>query len=125
LDDDLFWQGIRNGQLLLATCAKCGRLQHPPSPMCPNCGSLDWQLAESCGRGTVLSWIVSHHPDQPDDQPRIVALVELEEGARIVSNVVELEPEAVRNDLAVELVFRDVDGLRLHQFRPASSEPAP
>jgi uncharacterized OB-fold protein len=93
--------------------------------MCPNCGSLEWQLAESCGRGTVLCWIVSHHPTQPDDRPRIVALVELAEGARIVSNLVDLEPDEVRNDMGVELAFREVDGMTLHQFRPASSESAP
>jgi hypothetical protein len=89
--------------------------------MCPNCGSLEWTATEASGRGTVLSWIVSRHPTEVDDLPRIVALVELEEGARLVSNLVDVEIGDVANDAAVELVFREVDQVKLPQFRPVTA----
>jgi uncharacterized protein len=117
-DDESFWNGVKQGKLLLARCARCSRLQHPPSPMCPHCGSLAWEAQEASGRGTVLSWIVSHHPTKPDDAPRIVALIDLEEGARLVSNLQDVEAADVSNDMAVEVVFREVDGFTLPQFRP-------
>ncbi len=88
--------------------------------MCPACGSTAWGDIELSGRGTVHSWIVSRHPSQPDDSPRIVALVALDEGFRLVSNLQDIEPAEVVNDMPVEVVFRDVDGVRLPQFRPAT-----
>lgn len=97
-----FWSGLQRGVVLLATCRHCGLVQHPPSPMCPRCGSLEWEARQASGRGTVLSWIVSHHPTQPDDEPRVVVLVELEEGARVVGNFTGADRAA--NDLAVEAV---------------------
>ena len=123
-DDQFFWDGVKEGRLLIRKCAKCGRLQHPPSPMCPNCGSLEWDVQESSGKGTVHSWILSHHPTQPDEAPRIVALVELDEGIRLVSNLQDVEPDAVRNDMAVQVTFAELDAfdggkVTLPQFRPA------
>jgi uncharacterized OB-fold protein len=117
-DDEYFWSGVADGRLLARRCAQCGRLQHPPSPMCPACGSVDWDVQQLSGRGTVHSWIVSHHPTQPDDAPRIVALVLLEEGLRLVSNLHGVDAHDVVNDMDVEVVFVDVDGVRLPQFRP-------
>jgi 3-oxo-4,17-pregnadiene-20-carboxyl-CoA hydratase alpha subunit len=121
-DDEFFWQGVAEGRLLLARCAECSNLQHPPSPMCPVCGSLEWTVQEASGRGTVHSWIVSRHPTELDDVPRIVALIELEEGVRLVSNLQDIDPAGVVNDMDVELVFREVDGVKLAQFRPAGTE---
>ena len=117
-DDESFWNGVKQGKLLLARCARCSRLQHPPSPMCPHCGSLDWEAHPASGRGKVQSWIVSRHPSEPDDAPRIVALVDLEEGVRLVSNLQDVEVANVKNDMPVEAVFADVDGFTLPQFRP-------
>ena len=118
-DDEFFWNGVAQGRLLARRCAHCHRLQHPPSPMCPQCGSLEWDECELSGRGTLHSWIVSRHPTEPDDAARIVALIELDEGIRLVSNLQDIEAAAVENDIAVEVVFADVDGIRLPQFRPA------
>jgi uncharacterized protein len=118
VDEDFFWKGVSEDKLLLASCASCSYLQHPPTPMCPQCGSLEWNVIEASGGGTVLSWIVSRHPSQPDDRPRVVALIELEEGARLVSNLVEVDTDQVLNDIAVEVTFADVDQVRLPQFRP-------
>jgi uncharacterized OB-fold protein len=117
-DEEFFWRGVEQGKLLLAKCAKCDRLQHPPSPMCPSCGSVEWSTHESSGRGTVHSWILSHHPSQDDDAPRIVALIDLEEGVRLVSNLQDVDVEEVRNGMPVVAFFADVDGVTLPQFRP-------
>jgi hypothetical protein len=92
--------------------------------MCPRCGSLEWNEQELSGRGTLHSWIVSRHPSEPDDAARIVALIELEEGIRLVSNLQDIEPAAAENDMALEVVFVDVDGVRLPQFRPAPRKEA-
>jgi 3-oxo-4,17-pregnadiene-20-carboxyl-CoA hydratase alpha subunit len=117
-DDEFFWRGVAEERLLLSNCARCSRLQHPPTPMCPDCGSTDWVTQEASGRGTVHSWIVSHHPTEADELPRIVALVELAEGVRLVSNLQEVTVGDVRNDMDVEVMFAEVDGVKLPQFRP-------
>ena len=117
-DNQFFWDGVREGRLLIQRCASCGRLRHPPGPMCPVCHSLEWDTFAASGRGRIHSWIVSRHPTEPDDEPRIVVLVELDEGVRLVSNVVGASPSEVANDLAVEVTFETVDGdVVLPQFR--------
>ena len=87
--------------------------------MCPWCGSLEWDVQELSGRGTLHSWIVSRHPSEPDDMARIVALVELDEGVRLVSNLVGIDAAEVQNEMALEVLFAEVDGVALPQFRPA------
>ena len=124
-DDQIFWDGVAQGRLLITQCRGCFRLQHPPSPMCPQCGSLEWEGREVSGRGTLHSWIVSKHPTSPDDRARLVALVELEEGVRLVSNLQVAQISDVRNDMAVEVIFADVDGVRLPQFQPTGKGTAP
>lgn len=119
-DDRFFWDGARRGELLLQRCAPCGQLRHPPAPMCPHCRSLDWDTVPSTGRGTIYSWIVSHHPSEDDTDDRVVVLVELDEGVRLVSNLVGVPWTEVRNDQAVEVLFADVDGVVLPQFRLAT-----
>lgn len=106
-------------RLALPQCGNCARLHYPPSPMCPHCGSVEWVLHPSSGRGTVLSWIVSHHPTEPDAAPRIVVLVELEEGVRLVSNLRGINPSEVTNDMPVDIELLEFDGVLLPQVRPA------
>jgi uncharacterized OB-fold protein len=115
-DDAFFWEGAAAGKLLARQCAGCGRLQHPPSPMCPVCGSAEWHLRELSGRGTVHSWVASHHPGRPDEEPRIVILVQLEEGIRMVSNLRGVALDAVRNEMPVQVCFVEEEGIVLPQF---------
>ena len=117
-DDQYFWAGVARDALLLQRCASCSALRHPPGPMCGVCNSLEWDTQESTGRGEIYSWIDSHHPSEPDAQPRVVILVELEEGVRIVSNLREASREQIRNGLPVEVFFVEEDGVKLPQFRP-------
>lgn len=125
-DDAFFWEGARRHVLLIQRCADCGTLRHPPTPMCGRCGSLVVDPLEASGRGTIHSWIVSHHPTQPDAEPRIVVLVDLEEGTRLVSNLVDATEADVDNGLPVEVCFTAHEGtdgseVVLPQFRLAGA----
>ncbi|HSB94911.1 MAG TPA: OB-fold domain-containing protein [Spongiibacteraceae bacterium] len=115
-DQDFFWEGVKEGRLLIQQCSDCSALRQPPGPMCPHCQSLQWHAKQASGRGTVYSWIVSRHPTELDANPRIVALIDLEEGVRMVSNLRGVELSAVREALPVE-VFFDTD-YGLPQFQP-------
>jgi uncharacterized OB-fold protein len=119
-DDEYFWDGVARGELRLQRCDECGTLRHPPIPMCGTCGSLRWHAEAASGRGTVFSWIQSRHPTEPDAAPRLVAVVELTEGLRFVTNLVDVAIADVGNDMAVEVTFRDFDGVVLPVFRPAA-----
>ncbi|MFY9615768.1 MAG: Zn-ribbon domain-containing OB-fold protein, partial [Candidatus Dormiibacterota bacterium] len=120
-DNRFFWEGVDQGQLLIQRCAACGALRHPPRPMCPKCRSLEWDTVAASGRGTVHSFVVPHHPPLPMvPQPYVVVLVDLEEGTRLVSNLVDVAPEDVRIGMPVEVAFTAVDEeLTLPLFRPA------
>jgi uncharacterized OB-fold protein len=121
-DDRYFWDAVREHRLVIQRCASCGTLRHPPSPMCGSCGSLDWDTLESSGRGRVLTWILSHHPNAADTDRRVVVLVELAEGVRLVSNLVDVpddDPYARYDDVEVVVDFREHEGVLLPVFRPA------
>lgn len=120
-DDAFFWEGAAQRRLLIQHCATCDTVRHPPTPVCPDCGSLEQGAIESAGRGTILTWIVSRHPTEPDAEPRIVILVQLDEGTRLVSNLVDADPAPTLNDARVEVCFIDHDGVVLPQFRLTES----
>jgi uncharacterized OB-fold protein len=83
--------------------------------MCPHCQSLDFAVEELSGEGTVHSWIVSRHPWMPDDEPRVVGLIDLKEGIRMVANIAA-PAAAVANGMAVTVTFEDYEGVTLPQF---------
>ena len=120
-DSQFFWDGIQRGQLLIQRCTGCGELRHPPGPMCPACHSLEWDSAPASGRGSVYSFVVFHHPPIPPfDYPNPIALVELEEGVRIVSNLVGIAAGDVKIGMPVVCRIAEVeDGYKLPQFHPA------
>jgi uncharacterized OB-fold protein len=120
-DDAFFWAGAAEDRLLIQRCAACGALRHPPGPMCGNCGSLAWDTVDSTGRGIITSWMYSLHPNRPDDAARIVILVQLEEGVRLVSNLVDPPHDGPYDDLAVAVEFRDDRGTRTPFFRVAGA----
>jgi uncharacterized OB-fold protein/acyl dehydratase len=125
--DSAFWfDAVKQKKLLIQRCTSCGALRHPPRPMCPRCQSLEWGTIESSGRGVVYSYVVNHYPQVPAfDYPLAVALIELEEGTRLVANVVGIDPAAIRIGMPVEaeLVVFD-DELALPQFRPTAKPGA-
>ncbi|MEU9118753.1 OB-fold domain-containing protein [Streptomyces sp. NPDC048506] len=119
-DNAGFWAGVADHRLLIQRCGGCGTLRFPWLPGCNGCGSAQWDAVESCGVGTVFSYVVMHHPPFPAfDPPYAVALIELAEGVRIVSNVVGVPCDEVRIGMPVRLEFLRVDGeLELPVFAP-------
>jgi succinate dehydrogenase/fumarate reductase flavoprotein subunit/uncharacterized OB-fold protein len=108
-DTAFFWEALDEGRLTAQRCSSCSALRHPPGPACPRCHSLAWEVAELSGRGTVYSFIVQHHPLPPGfTQPAVVGLIELEEGLRMVSNILAA-PEAITIGDPVEVVFVEQD----------------
>jgi len=120
LDTAFFWEGAKEGKLLVQRCAVCGRFRHPPRPMCPWCQSLEWGAVEASGRGTVFSFAMPVYPEFPFmEYPYVVAVVELEEGTRIVTNIVGIAPDEVRMGMAVQVTFETFDNdVVLPQFTP-------
>ncbi|MBI3964616.1 MAG: Zn-ribbon domain-containing OB-fold protein [Chloroflexi bacterium] len=122
-DSQPFWDGCREGKLLVQRCPACDHHRYPPRPMCPQCRALGGEWIEASGRGVVYSWIVAHHPVHPavvDQVPYNVAIVELAEGPRMVSNVVDAAPEELRAGLPVEVIFEPLnDTITLPKFRKA------
>jgi uncharacterized OB-fold protein len=88
--------------------------------MCGACGSVTSDYEASSGRGRIVSWMMSHHPNRPDDPPTVVILVELEDGIRVVSNLVDPPGGGPYEDLAVEVEFDDQDGAVIPVFRASS-----
>ncbi|GAA4636451.1 hypothetical protein GCM10023196_086250 [Actinoallomurus vinaceus] len=126
LDSRFFWDGVREGELRIQRCAECGRLRHPPGPMCPSCHATKRDHVAASGRGTLHSYVVHHHPPVPGHEPPfVVALVDLEEGVRMVGNLLDCPPDQVRVGMPVELFFQEMDNeLTLPQWRPAGAPRA-
>jgi uncharacterized protein len=117
-DNAFFWEGLRERRLLARKCARCGHLHHPPGPMCPRCHALEWSAVTLSGRGSVHSYVVVHEPRLPGfSYPLPVALIELEEGVRLVGNLPRVSAEAMRIGMAVEVFFEEVEpGYVLYAF---------
>ena len=120
IDSAFFWEGIEAGELRIQRCGACGKLRHPPRPMCPYCRSLDRDYVVASGRGEVYSFVVHHRPEVPGrEHPFAVVLVQLDEGTRIVGNVVGAEPSQVRIGMPVQLSIEpNTNGRKLPQWRP-------
>lgn len=114
-DQDFFWQAIDRGELVAQKCVCCGALRHPPSPRCAACGSDEWAQERLSGRGRIYSWLLCRHPTLPDSESRLVVLIELQEGLRLISNL--LDAENARIGAVVALEFGEIDGQRLPLFR--------
>lgn len=115
-DTEYFWAGCREGELRIQRCGGCGLLRHPPGPMCPECGATKPKYLVSDGHGVIYSYVVHHHPQVPGKQtPFVIALVELDEGVRMLGEL-QGEPSI---GLPVEVVFTKVDDeLTMPSWRP-------
>jgi len=134
-DNQFFWDGARAHELRIQTCRVCGEKYFPPTPRCWKCGSLDMGWTVASDRGSLYSWAVPHHPQANGFRyPVLVGLVELAEGTRLVSNIVDCAREDLRIGMPLELCWLDshpalVEGaedsrgpVSLPQFRPARPE---
>lgn len=122
-DNTWWWEMAADDKLGIQRCVQCNTLRHPPRPMCGECRSLEWDAIEACGRGTICSFTVLTHPRFPGyDYPLVIILVDLEEGTRITSQLVNCDPEQVDFGLAVDMVIHtDPDGFKLPVFQLAET----
>jgi hypothetical protein len=119
---EFFWTSA-DGQLRMLRCADCGFVTHPPGPMCRRCQSTNVAPAEMSGRGHVYTFTVNQQPwSERLSEPYVIAIVELDDqpGLRILSNIVDCDPEAVTIGMPVEVTFAPVEDVALPFFRPAS-----
>jgi uncharacterized protein len=120
-----FWQQCQDGVLRFQNCTGCGAWRFLPRYMCAKCGSQEYAWKASRGQGRVFSWTVTYQPFHPAfarDIPYIAAVVELDEGVRMATRLLDCNPEAVALDMRVTLIFKDIgDGFKLPCFRPADA----
>ena len=118
-----FFDRCARGELAVQRCSACGALRHYPRPHCPECMSPEWTWQASSGRGTVYTFTVVRQNLNPrfrDRIPYVVAVVELDEGVRVLTNLVGVDPDAVRVGMPVSVVFdEDPDGRTVPRFQPA------
>ncbi len=116
-----FWEGTLEGKLLLMKCSDCGEFRIPSRQHCDNCLSDNYTWAESSGRGVVRSLGVMHQKYHPAFEPEIpytLAMVELEEGPRMPTNIVELNGREVQVGMPVEVTWERHEDVAVPKFRP-------
>ncbi|MGI9362613.1 MAG: Zn-ribbon domain-containing OB-fold protein [Parasphingorhabdus sp.] len=120
-----FWDALKEGKLLLGKCNGCGRMHYYPRPMCPHCWSEDVSWAEAAGRGTLYTWSTVYRNDLPPFNtklPYIAAQVDLEEGVRITTIIVDVEPDQLSIGMAVDIGFEPIsENVTIPVFKPAGS----
>jgi uncharacterized OB-fold protein len=118
-----FWEGCARGELVIQRCSACARLRYPAGAVCPDCLSPDaaWECVS--GAGKVFSFIVFHrayHPAWESKVPYSVALIELDEGPIMLSNVVDVDPVTLAVGQTVKVAFERLDqDLTIPVFKPA------
>ncbi len=122
-ESEPFWAAARDHKLKIQKCRSCGNHWFPPSEHCPECLSADHDWIEASGRGRVFSFVTYqrlYNKGWEGEVPYVVALIELDEGPRLLSNLTGIAPENVACDMAVKVVFDDVTPeVTLPKFTPA------
>ena len=118
--DAVFAAGLENGEFRIQRCASCGTHIHYPRALCPECGSRDLETVRASGRGTVhATSVVRVRPEHGGDYN--IALVDLAEGPRMMTRVVDTDPQDVRIGDAVTAFVGEIEGNKVVLFRPASA----
>jgi uncharacterized protein len=121
-DNEAFWKGCREHELRFQKCAACGRVRWPASILCPGCHSRETEWINAGGHGTVYTYAVYHvayHPGFAGDLPYVVAIVELDEGPHLLTNIVGCRPEEVQCGMEVVPFWEEVTPeVTLPKFRP-------
>jgi uncharacterized OB-fold protein/acyl dehydratase len=119
-DNGWWWEGIERGEILIQKCSGCGALRHPPRPMCPECQSTEWGSVPSAGSGSVHSFVVMHHPPMPGyDFPVAIGLIDLDEGTRLVANILDCPFDEIHIGMKVEAQVEELGGVKMPVFRRA------
>ena len=121
-----FWDGAKRRELRIQRCRTCGEAYFYPRPFCPHCSSRDVEWFTASGRGKLHTYVISHRPAPgfQDYVPYVIAIVELDEGPRMMTNIVGVDPqpENLPIDMAVEVEWdQQNDDIHLPLFRPVSS----
>ena len=118
-----FWDACRRGQLLIQKCDRCDEFQFYPRGICANCWSEDIRWVTASGKGTVWTFTVTYQNRTPgfaEDVPYVLALVELDEGVRMFTNIIECPPRDVSIGMPVEVTFVQANNrISVPYFRPA------
>ena len=121
-----YWEGLAKGELRFQRCRECGLAWLPPTEECSRCLSSSWEVSRSLGTARLISWVRYHvapHPDFKDRLPYNVAVVELTEGPRTVTNLVGVEDwSALAADMQLVLQIEHDDDVYLARFRPSEME---
>jgi uncharacterized protein len=118
-----FWEAAKQHRLRIQRCGDCAQHYFYPRPLCPHCLSRNVTWVDCSGRGRLHTFLINYRPPRnfPVQQPYIIGIVELEEGARMMSTIVgvDADPKQLRCDMPVEVVFEDItDAITLPKFRP-------
>ena len=124
-ESDVYWQKAKQGELWLRNCKSCGNAYFYPRDISPCCFSRDTDWIQASGKATLFTYGIvlrAPHPGVVDDVPFVTAVVELEEGPKMATNIVieDPTPENLQIGMALEVVFEDItDELALPKFKPA------
>lgn len=116
-----YWDGAKAGELRLQRCKSCAHVYFPPRPFCPDCSSRDVEVFAASGKATLHSYIINELGAPGREPPFAIAIVQLAEGPRMMSNILECDqtPEALQLDMPLEVTFEKLtDDVTLPQFRP-------
>ncbi|MFZ0887620.1 MAG: Zn-ribbon domain-containing OB-fold protein [Candidatus Binataceae bacterium] len=118
-----WWEALKRHELYLQKCRDCGAMRYYPRAQCPDCLSPRIEWVKSSGRATVYTFTVTYQNQAPgfrESIPYIMAYVELEEGLKVLTNIIDCRPEQVKIGMPVEVVYEDItDEVTLAKFRPA------
>jgi uncharacterized OB-fold protein len=126
IDDESrpFWDAAREGRFLIVRCHTCGAAHHYPRPFCPSCWSDDVAWEDASGRATLYTWstvYVNEVPPFSERLPYVAAVVDLEEGPRVMTNIVDCEPSELAIGMALEVAFREASPeISVPVFRPVA-----
>ncbi len=118
-----FWEGTKKGKLLIQTCKDCGAKIFYPRKYCPECWSANLEYVEASGKAKVFTYTTTYGMVEPKfmgDLPYTLALVDLEEGIRMMTRIVECKPEDISIGMDVEVTFEEVEGFALPYFKPVT-----
>ncbi len=118
-----FWDGTKVGELRLQRCNDCGHVYFPPRPLCPECSSRHVEVFAASGNGKLLSYVINHRPHPAFEGPYAIAVVELDEGPTMLSNIVGCEqtPEALVLDMPLAVTYEDNGDIAIPLFRPTEN----
>jgi uncharacterized OB-fold protein len=118
-----FWDACNEERLIVQTCESCGHIQFYPRALCVKCEGRDLDWRDTKPNGKVHTFTIVYRAPTPAFKakaPYVLALIDLDDGFRMMTNIVNCEPESIAIDMPVRIVFEDRDGQRLPQAEPVS-----